>query len=51
MTDLVISATRNAPWNCDGFKQISRAGGDVHLDEDVYDDAVAFEASPSSSAG
>ena len=44
MTDLVIGATAQRALELhDGFQQMIQGRGDVHLDEDVYDDAVAFE--------
>ncbi len=44
MSDLVIGATPQKALELhDGFQEMIQGKGEVHLDEDTYDDAVAFE--------
>ncbi len=44
MSDLVIGRTPEQAWELhDGFQEMIQGKGEIHLDEDIYEDAVAFE--------
>ena len=44
MSDLVIGGTPGRALQLhDGFQEMIQGKGEVHLDEDIFDDAVAFE--------